>query len=393
MKTNAIVLAAGKGTRMNSRLYKVMHPVCGKPMIQHIVDLLCTLSLDTIAVVIGHGADAVKEQLGESVDYAFQPEQLGTAHAVRMCRELLQDQDGMTIVINGDTPLVKKETLQNLLAHHQRKQAAATVLTTIFADPTGYGRIIRDQHGDVNRIVEEKDATLGQKKVCEISTGIFCFDNRKLFESLKHVHNDNAQGEYYLPDVLQILKEQGCRITAYMTSDPEEGTGVNDRVQLAYMEQLLRRRINERHMRNGVTIIDPASTYIDADVVIERDTVIYPGTLLRGTTRIGEACEIGPHTEVTNSQVDRLAKITFSTVAWSIIHTEATVGPYVNIRPHSEIGRNVNLIAPVTIAEGAYVAAGSTITEHVPSKALAIARERQTNKENYTAKNKLLEVR
>lgn len=457
MKMNAIVLAAGKGTRMKSKLYKVMHPICGKPMIQHIVDLLQKLSLEKIVVVVGHGADAVKDQLGDGVRFAFQEEQLGTAHAVSMSREHLQDQDGMTIVINGDTPLVREETLKNLLAYHQNKKAAATVLTTLLADPTGYGRIIRDQNGDVNRIVEEKDATLGQKKICEISTGIFCFDNRKLFASIDQVRNDNAQGEYYLPDVLQILKEQDCRISAFLTADAEEGAGVNDRVQLSQMEGILRKRINEQHMKNGVTIIDPAATYIDADVVIDRDTVIYPGTFLRGKTRIGEACEIGPHVEVTDCQVETQVKITNSTIIESIVHANATVGPYAYIRPQSEIGKgarvgdfvelkntrvgdnskvshlaylgdtevgrnvnvgcgviavnydgvakhkttiedgsfigcNVNLIAPVTVGSGAYVAAGSTITKDVPSQALAIARERQQNKEAYQVKKKLQEV-
>ncbi|RNB90447.1 bifunctional UDP-N-acetylglucosamine diphosphorylase/glucosamine-1-phosphate N-acetyltransferase GlmU [Brevibacillus fluminis] len=458
MKTHAIVLAAGKGTRMKSSLYKVMHPVCGKPMIQHIVDLLQKLSLENIVVVVGHGAEAVKEQLGDRVQFAFQPEQLGTAHAVSMCRDQLQGQDGITLVINGDTPLVKEETLQSLFSYHQSKQATATVLTTLLPDPTGYGRVIRDQNGDVNRIVEEKDATLGQKKVCEISTGIFCFDNRKLFESLTQVRNDNAQGEYYLPDVLHILKEQGCRVAAFMTSDPSEGTGVNDRVQLAQMEALMRKRICEQHMRNGVTLIDPSSTYIDADVEIEPDTVIHPSTFLRGRTRIGSACVIGPNADVTDCLIESHVKITQSTLAGSIIGEEATVGPFAYIRPQSEVGRgarvgdfvelkntrigafskvshlsylgdaevgqgvnvgcgvitvnydgvekhrtaiedesfigcNVNLIAPVTVGEGAYVAAGSTITEDVPRQALAIARQRQQNKEAYSVKKKLQEVR
>ncbi len=320
MKTNAIVLAAGRGTRMKSKLYKVMHPVCGKPMIEHIVDLLEKLSLQEVVVVVGHGAEAVREQLGERVQYAYQAEQLGTAHAVMMSRTLLGDQDGVTLVLNGDTPLVTEATLQKLLDHHQSKQASATVLTTFLPDPTGYGRIIRDENGDVRRIVEEKDATLGQKNVREISTGIFCFDNRKLFAALQHVENDNAQGEYYLPDVLHILKDQDCLVSACVTDDADEGMGVNDRVQLAYVEQVLRKRINERHMRNGVTIMDPAATYIDADVVIERDTVIYPGSLLRGRTRIGEACQIGPHAHLLDCQVDSYVQVGSGSDSFSGCH-------------------------------------------------------------------------
>ncbi|MFP3388623.1 bifunctional UDP-N-acetylglucosamine diphosphorylase/glucosamine-1-phosphate N-acetyltransferase GlmU [Brevibacillus sp. SIMBA_040] len=309
MNIHAIVLAAGKGTRMKSSLYKVMHPVCGKPMIEHVTLLLEDLSLHNLVVVIGHGAEAVKEQLGNRVQYAYQHEQLGTGHAVWMANHVLADKEGVTIVINGDTPLVKAETLRQLLEHHQSKQAAATVLTSIVDDPTGYGRIIRDENGDVRRIVEEKDATLGQRKVREISTGIFCFDNQKLFQTLPQVTNNNAQGEYYLPDVLSLLQEQGNLISAYATDDPTEGTGVNDRVQLAHLELLLRKRINERHMRNGVTMMDPATTYIDADVVIGRDTVIYPGTVLRGNTQIGEGCQIGPHVEVTDTTVDDFTRI------------------------------------------------------------------------------------
>jgi bifunctional UDP-N-acetylglucosamine pyrophosphorylase/glucosamine-1-phosphate N-acetyltransferase len=338
MKIHAISLAAGKGTRMKSNLYKVMHPVCGKPMIEHVVDLLEGLLLHNLVVVIGHGAGAVKEHLGERVQYAHQQEQLGTAHAVSMAKNILQDKEGVTIVLNGDTPLVKTQTLQKLLAHHQSKQAAATVLTAVVDDPTGYGRIIRDENGDVRKIVEEKDATLGQKKVCEISTGIFCFDNQKLFETLPHVKNENAQKEYYLPDVLSILNEQGCVVTAYATDDPEEGTGVNDRVQLAHLEELMRQRINERHMRNGVTMMDPNSTYIDADVVIGRDTVIYPGTFLRGNTLIGEECQIGPHTQITDAVIESQTSITFSHVTGSRIRQRAVVGPYAYIRPGTDVG-------------------------------------------------------
>jgi bifunctional UDP-N-acetylglucosamine pyrophosphorylase/glucosamine-1-phosphate N-acetyltransferase len=291
-------------------------------MIEHVVDTLEALQPDNLIVVVGHGAEAVRDRLGNRVQYVFQREQLGTAHAVEMSRSLLQDEDGVTLVLNGDTPLVRSDTLQKLVLHHQDRQAAATVLTAVVDNPAGYGRIIRDENGDVKRIVEEKDATLGQKKVCEISTGMFCFENRKLFESLRHVKNENAQAEYYLPDVVSILNEQGCTVSAYVADDPHEGRGANDRIQLAQLEALLRKRINERHMCSGVTLIDPESTYIEADVEIGRDAVIYPGTFLRGRTRIGEECVIGPHVQLVDCQVEDGASLAFANAAGRIIRKE-----------------------------------------------------------------------
>ncbi|WP_400161876.1 bifunctional N-acetylglucosamine-1-phosphate uridyltransferase/glucosamine-1-phosphate acetyltransferase [Brevibacillus sp. TJ4] len=326
MNIHAIVLAAGKGTRMKSRLYKVMHPVCGKPMIAHVVDMLDELPLDKRVVVIGHGSDAVRNLLGERVRYAYQHEQLGTAHAVLMSREMLQHEDGVTIVLNGDTPLVRSETLKQLLLHHTHKQAAATILTAIVENPAGYGRVIRDERGDVIRIVEEKDATLGQKKISEISTGIFCFDNRKLFAYLAQVKNENAQAEYYLPDVISILHAEGCTISAYVGDDPDEGRGANDRAQLAQLEALLRRRINQRHMQNGVSLIDPAATYIDADVEIGQDSVIYPGTFLRGKTKIEEGCSIGPHVQLVDCQVLSGTSLSFLHAKDRLIQADEAVG-------------------------------------------------------------------
>lgn len=327
MNIHVVVLAAGKGTRMNSSVHKVMHPICGKPMIEHVVGTLEALSPKHLVVVVGHGAEVVKEQLKNRALYAHQPEQLGTAHAVWMSHEILDEQAGVTIVINGDTPLVQEQTLRSLLEYHEVKQAAATVLTSIVDEPTGYGRIIRDENGDVRKIIEEKDATLGQKKVNEISTGIFCFDNQKLFAMLPMVSNENAQGEFYLPDVLGLLQEHGHLVAAFATDDPEEGAGVNDRVQLAYLEQLMRKRINDGHMRNGVTMIDPASTYIDTDVIIGRDTVLYPGTSLLGDTQIGEGCQLGPHALVKNKVIEDYTRIPpFSAVDGSTFGERAFSG-------------------------------------------------------------------
>ncbi|RXT09002.1 bifunctional UDP-N-acetylglucosamine diphosphorylase/glucosamine-1-phosphate N-acetyltransferase GlmU [Ammoniphilus sp. CFH 90114] len=447
----AVVLAAGQGTRMKSKLYKVLHPVCGKPMVQHIVDRLQALAIDEIVVIVGHGADKVKQQLGSNIHYAFQEKQLGTAHAVMMSEGLLKDKQGTTLVVTGDTPLIKKETLQQLMSHHAATQAAATVLTTVLADATGYGRIVRGEQGHVERIVEHKDTNEDERQIKEISTGIFCFNNELLFKALSQVNNDNVQGEYYLPDVIGILKKQGETISAFLTEDAEDGMGVNDRVQLSQAEQIMRRRINEAHMRNGVSIIDPSSTYIEDDVVIGADTVIQPGTFLRGKTLIGEDCLIGPNADLTNTEVESGVTVQYSVISDSMIRREASVGPFAYIRPGSDVGEQVkvgdfvelkntrlgnfskvshlsylgdaevgegvnvgcgtvtvnydgvnkhktiigdrsfigcnsNLVAPVTIGEGAYVAAGSTVTKDVPEGALAVARERQSNKEGYASK-------
>lgn len=238
----AIVLAAGKGTRMKSQLPKVLHPVCGKPMLKHILDKLIRLSVDEIVVVIGHRAEMVRNQIGNAFRYALQEQQLGTAHAVMICREQLADKTGTTLVLNGDTPLVKEDTIKKLREHHRETRAAATVLTMVLDDPTGYGRVIRDVTEFVERIVEHKDAAPEEKAIREVSTGIFCFDNQLLFAGLDHVKNDNAQGEYYLPDLIQILKAQKQRISAYRTNDPQEGMGINDPVQLAAVESILRKK-------------------------------------------------------------------------------------------------------------------------------------------------------
>ena len=447
----AVVLAAGQGTRMKSKLFKVLHPVCGKPMVQHIVDRLKQVLIDEIVVIVGHGAEQVKEQLGDTVFYAQQEKQLGTAHAVMMGSELLHDKRGTTLVVTGDTPLIRDETLALLMNHHIQTGASATILTTVLDDATGYGRIVRQPDGSVAKIVEHKDASEEQRNIREINTGIFCFDNQKLFQALTKVKDDNVQGEYYLTDVIEILKNDKEIISAYLTKDTEEGIGVNDRVQLSQVEQIMRRRINETHMRNGVTIKDPSSTYIESDVVIGADTVIQPGSFLRGKIQIGENCLIGPNADLSNTVIEDGVSIQYTVVNDSVIRKEANVGPFAYIRPGSDVGErvrvgdfvelknarlgngskvshlsylgdaeigddvnigcgtitvnydgvkkhktiigdrsfvgcNANLIAPVTIGEDAYVAAGSTVTRNVPDQALAIAREKQTNKEGYAAK-------
>ena len=449
----AVILAAGQGTRMKSKLYKVLHPVCGKPMVQHIVDKVKQLDIRQIVCIIGYGAEKVKETIGDSVRYVVQKEQLGTAHAVLQAETLLTEKDGVTIVLCGDTPLITKETMEKLLDHHERSGAKATVLTARTSQPFGYGRVIRNEKGHVERIVEEKDATAEEKRIQEINTGTYCFDNQSLFQALRLVKNDNAQGEYYLPDVMEILRKQNEVIAAFLTDDFEETIGINDRIALSKAEAIMKRRINEKHMQNGVTIIDPDNTYLSPDATIGQDTVIYPGTMVRGNVTIGEGCAIGPYTEIKDSIIGNDTLIRQSVIHDSEIGDRVSIGPFAHIRPQSvlgdeikignfvevkkstldrgskashlsyigdaEIGKgvnlgcgsitvnydgqnksmtkvedgafigcNVNLIAPVTVGQGAYVAAGSTITDDVPEYALSIARARQTNKEGYVKTNK-----
>lgn len=450
-KRYAVILAAGQGTRMKSKLYKVLHSVCGKPMVQHVVDQVSKLTIQEIVTIIGHGAEKVQLQLGTSSKYALQEEQLGTAHAVMQAEEILAGKEGVTIVVCGDTPLIKAETMEALFAQHEKQKAKATILTAKIDNPAGYGRIVRNGDGLVEKIVEHKDASDEERKINEINTGTYCFDNQALFAALKSVSNDNAQGEYYLPDVIEIIKKQGEIVTAYQTDDFEETIGVNDRIALSEAENIMRKRINQNHMRNGVTIVDPTSTYIEADVQIGQDTILLPGTMIKGNTVIGTDCQIGPNSEIEDCEVGDNTVIRQSVAVKSSIGSKVNIGPFAHIRPQSaiedevkignfveikktvfgkgskashlsyigdaEVGRDVNigcgsitvnydgknkfltkiedevfigcnsnLVAPVTIGKGAYVAAGSTITKDVPGEALSIARARQENKENYVHK-------
>jgi bifunctional UDP-N-acetylglucosamine pyrophosphorylase/glucosamine-1-phosphate N-acetyltransferase len=334
----AVVLAAGKGTRMKSKLYKVLHPVCGKPMVQHVVDIVQKVNPKETILIVGHGAEMVREQLGSGVSYVLQEEQLGTGHAVKVAKDRLENKEGTTIVLCGDTPLVTETTLRALIDSHQQSKAAVSVLTTQLDDPTGYGRIIRNERGEVIRNVEQKDTTIEEQQVREVNTGIYCFDNQSLMDALEQISNQNAQGEYYLTDCLQILYEQGHTVNAFQTTNAEEIMGVNDRVALAEAEQVMRMRINRLHMRQGVTIIDPNHTYIGVDVAIGQDNVIHPGTVITGSTVIGEECTIGPQTELHNMNIGDRCTIQKSVLVDSHVGTDTTVGPFAYVRPGSRIG-------------------------------------------------------
>lgn len=448
MNKYAVVLAAGKGTRMKSGLHKVLHPVLGKSMVDHAVTNLQKIGVEKIVTVIGYEAESVRKELQDRVEYAMQTEQLGTGHAVMMTKDLLEGLDGVTIVTYGDVPLLTEQTIANLFDYHKEQEAAITILTACTENPTGYGRIIRDEAGNVLRIVEQKDANVEELLVQEINTGVCCYDNKVLFEALTKITNNNSQGEYYLTDLVGIIRDMGLKVVAYVNEDFEETLGVNDRVQLAYAEKVLRKRVNEAHMRNGVTIIDPEVTYIGIDVTIGQDVVIYPGTIISGNSVIGANTVIGANSQIINSTIGENTTINASVISDSVIGNDTTVGPFAHIRMHATIGNearignfveikksvfkdgaksahlsyigdaelgenvnmgcgsitvnydgknkhktvigantmvgcNVNLIAPVTVAPNAYLAAGSTITKSVPEHALAIARPKQENKEGY----------
>ncbi|HWI49992.1 MAG TPA: bifunctional UDP-N-acetylglucosamine diphosphorylase/glucosamine-1-phosphate N-acetyltransferase GlmU [Rummeliibacillus sp.] len=353
----AVILAAGQGTRMKSKLYKVLHPVCGKPMVEHVVDHIQELNTERIVTVVGHGAEKVQEQLKDKSEYVLQAEQLGTAHAVQQAEPLLGDLEGTTIVICGDTPLIRPETMKALYEYHEANQAKATILTAIAEDPTGYGRILRGDDGQVSQIVEQKDATPEQQKVTEINTGTYCFNNKALFAALKLVNNDNAQGEYYLPDVIEILQKQGEVVAAYVTENFSETLGVNDRIALSQAENIMRNRINESHMRNGVTIINPENTYISVETQIGRDTVIQPGVMIEGASVIGEDCLIGPNSHIQNSQIGNRTSVHSSVVEDSQIGDDVAIGPFAHIRPASNVGNHAKVgnfveLKKTTLGEG-----------------------------------------
>ncbi|WP_225744706.1 bifunctional UDP-N-acetylglucosamine diphosphorylase/glucosamine-1-phosphate N-acetyltransferase GlmU [Marinilactibacillus sp. Marseille-P9653] len=339
----AVILAAGQGTRMKSKLYKVMHPVMGKPMVGHVVDQAQIVGMDQIVTVSGVGAETVQDYLGDKSAYVLQEEQLGTAHAVKQASSVLKDKEGTTLVICGDTPLLTAETLEGLIEFHEKEQAKATVLTAYAENPFGYGRVIRTEEEGVTKIVEQKDATDEEAKVKEINTGTYCFDNKALFEALELVKNENVQGEYYLPDVIEILKKQNELVEAYQLANMDEALGVNDRVALAQANKVMKERINEKHMRNGVSIIDPSNTYIESDVQIGQDTTVEPGVYLKGETTIGEEAFIGAHSVIVDSTVGDRVKVTSSMLEESIMGNDSDIGPNSHLRPQTVLEESVHI--------------------------------------------------
>jgi bifunctional UDP-N-acetylglucosamine pyrophosphorylase / glucosamine-1-phosphate N-acetyltransferase len=447
-QVTAVILAAGEGKRMRSRQPKVLHPLCGRPLIDYPLRTARTLA-DRIVLVVGPNADAVVELAGPDVRSVVQRERLGSGHAVQQAQA--ECGDGTILVLPGDMPLLSVETIGRLVDHHRKSRAAATVLTAVVAAPQGYGRVVR-KGGRVKRIVEDRDATAAEKKISEINTSVYCFAASRLWQALGKVRADNDQGEYYLTDVIGILARAGARVDAVVTPDPGEAAGVNDRKQLAAVAAVQRRRILDRLMESGVTILDPASTYIEDTVTIDPDTTIYPQVVIEGQSSIGGECVIGVGCHVSSSRIaERVTLLPYCVVRESAIDEAATLGPFCHLRPLAHvgpkakignfvelkkstigrgskvphlsyvgdatvgegvnvgagtitcnydgvnkhetkigdrafIGTNTSLVAPVTIGEGAYVGAGSTITKDVPAGALAVGRAQQVVKDGWAAR-------
>lgn len=444
---------------MKSRYPKVLHELAGRPMLHYVLEAAWEAGVARPVVVAGYGFDAVSEAArqaappGAGVEVVRQEPQLGTAHALLQAQAALRDFSGELLVLCGDTPLLTAGTLRELVAHHRSTGAAGTVLTADLDDPAGYGRVIRDGAGRVCRIVEQRDASPEELAVREINTGIYCFSSPRVFAYARQVTPENAQGEYYLTDVVRLMVADGLRVSSWPAPRVEEVLGINDRVQLARAGEVMRRRVLERLMYGGVTVEDPASTFVAAGVEIGRDTVLRPFTIIEGKTRIGEDCVVGPGARLVDAVLGNGVVVQYAVVVEAALGDRCIVGPFAYLRPGCEIapgvkigdfvevknarvgegskiphltyvgdaeigagvnvgagtitcnydgirkhrtvigdgafiGSNANLVAPVVIGAGAYVAAGSTITRDVPPGALGVARSRQANIPDWVAKRK-----
>ena len=453
MALHVVILAAGKGTRMKSSRPKVLHALAGRSLIEHVLRTVDGLRADSVTVVVGHGGDEVRGSLASrpSVQFAVQSPQLGTGHALLQAESALTGQSGTVLLLYADVPLLQTATLARLIEHHRSSKSAATVLTMDLAEPYGYGRIVRDPAGRVQRIVEERDASGLERTITEVNSGIYCFTLAPLFESLHQLATDNAQGEYYLTDLVAQYRQRNLKVETMTVESATELRGVNSRVDLAELARVLRDRKNNALLLGGVTLEDPPSTFVDADVIVGADTVIGPGVLLEGSTSIGERCRIHAGCRLTDTHVgDDVTILDHCVLTDSRIDTGARIGPFAHLRPASEVGEGAHvgnfvelkktslgrgskanhlaylgdstigagvnvgagtitcnydgvkkhptiiedgafigsdsqLIAPVRIGAGAYVAAGSSITKDVPADSLAMSRVRQENKIGWAA--------
>ncbi|MEU7056852.1 bifunctional UDP-N-acetylglucosamine diphosphorylase/glucosamine-1-phosphate N-acetyltransferase GlmU [Streptomyces sp. NPDC046197] len=453
-----VVLAAGEGTRMKSATPKVLHEICGRSLVGHVLAAARELKPENLVVVVGHAREKVSAHLTEidpQARTAVQEQQKGTGHAVRMALEELGGSvDGTVVVVCGDTPLLTGETLRSLATAHREDGNAVTVLSAQVPDATGYGRIVRDgASGAVTAIVEHKDASESQRAIREINSGVFAFDGQLLAEALGKVRTDNSQGEEYLTDVLGILREAGHRVGACVAGDHREIAGINNRVQLAQARRILNDRLLTEAMLAGVTIVDPATTWVDVTVTFEQDVTVLPGTQLHGSTQLGEGSVVGPNSRLTDTRVGRGARVDNTVSDGAVVGPEASVGPYAYLRPgtrlglgskvgtyvetknarigegtkvphlsyvgdatigeytnigaasvfvnydgenkhhttvgsHCKTGSDNMFVAPVTVGDGAYTAAGSVITRDVPPGSLAVARGQQRNIEGWVARKR-----
>ncbi len=445
----AVILAAGQGTRMKSKVPKVLHKIIDKPMVDYVIDESIAAGASDICVIVGHQSAMVKAMIGDRVKFGLQAEQLGTGHAVMQAGEFLNGDEDI-LVLCGDTPLIKGETLKKLAEMHSAEGNSVTVVSMLLDEPTGYGRIIRS--GDkFDKIVEQKDASDEEKACKEVNTGVYIFKSAALVSAFDKLTNNNAQGEYYLTDTLEIIKNDGGKVGIMQAEDETEFLGINSKLQLGEATRVMKRRINDFHMLNGVTLQDPENTYIGKDVKIGSDTLILPGCYIEGKTEIGSDCIIGPNSRITSSTVRNCVTVQNSTMIDAYIDNYTTVGPYAYLRPNSKVGEhvrigdfveiknstiddgtkvshltyvgdsdvgkcvnfgcgtvtvnydgknkfrckigdnvfigcNTNLVAPVEVGASAYTAAGSTITKDIPENSLAIARSRQENKEGWRIK-------
>lgn len=410
MDIKSVILAAGKGTRMKSNLPKVLHEILGKTLVGYVLDSVKHITNENF-VIVGHHAEEVEKYVishYENAKTVLQSPQLGTGHAVSMVCPMLENYSGQVLILCGDTPLITEDTLKKFVEYHKENKSDITVMSAIFENPTNYGRIIRDTDNSLKCIVEEKDATLEQKAIKEVNAGIYCINWAKVKSAFSQLTSNNAQGEYYLTDIIEWGKKNGLSVNAYIMENNIETFGINSRVQLAEALKLLQKRINEKHMINGVTIVDPETTYISADTEIGQDTIIYPSTYIEGENKIGSNCKIGPmahlrggveigdYCKIGNFVEVKKAKIASHTNAGHLSYIgDSEIGSYVNIgagtitanynpltkvksktvlEDNVKIGSNTVLVAPVKVEEGANVGALSVITKNIPAWALALTR-------------------
>lgn len=451
-KFTAVILAAGMGTRMQSDIPKVLHKVCGKEMASWVLDAAKKAGADKTAVVVGYKAESVEKALGGSADFIVQKEQKGTGHAVMQAEKYIEN-SGTVVILNADTPLITFETIKKCIRYHEDSKNDATAITAVLEDASGYARVVRDLTGNVIKIVSDKDAGDYEKEIKEINSGMYVFNSKALCSALEKLAPKGAPGEYHLSNTLEILLGEGKKIGAFVIEDNDEIRGINDRIQLAGAEKIMQMRINREHMKNGVTFILPETTIIESGAEIGRDTVIYPGAIIKSGTKIGRNCSIGMNTQIDNSVLEDNVNVLSSVIIDSQIGEGTTVGPFAYLRPNSRIGKgvrvgdfveiknsnvddgtkishltyvgdsdvgkrvnfgcgtvtvnydgkkkyrtkigddcfigcNTNLVAPVTVENGGYTAAGSTITDAVPENSLAIARARQVIKKEWKDRRK-----